>query len=113
MKTLNYFINYRYLHQISLAYTWMYLLFLHFNINDIYIIWLHQTLALKLVGLAFEINGSQFKIAIDAKRVSVSKMNIGDSDNTDTPEPSAADIIAYAYYFIGLHRGKRYVCKGY
>lgn len=70
--------------------------------KDIYIIWLHQTLALKLVGLAFEINAVQIKT--DTKGVSVSKLTIGDSDTT-TPEPTAADIIAYSYYFIGLHRG--------
>ncbi|CAH0715512.1 unnamed protein product, partial [Brenthis ino] len=91
---------------MSLAYTWIHLLYLHLNIKDIYIIWLHQTLALKLVGLAFEINAVQIKV--DAK--GVSKLTIGDSD-TMTPEPTAADIIAYSYYFIGLHRGPYYRWK--
>ena len=62
------------------------------------------------MGLAFEINGSQFKVAIDTKRVSLSKINIGDTENS-TPEPSAADIIAYAFYFIGLHRGTQTMFK--
>ncbi|XP_050350473.1 lysophospholipid acyltransferase 7-like isoform X2 [Nymphalis io] len=98
----------RYLHQISLAFTWIYLLYLHLNVTNIYIIWLNQTLALKLVGLAFEMNAVQ--IRTDAKGISVSKINIRDVDSIP-PEPSAADIIAYSYYFIGLHRGPYYRWK--
>ncbi|XP_045448229.1 lysophospholipid acyltransferase 7-like, partial [Melitaea cinxia] len=98
----------RYLHQISLAFTWMYLIYLHINVTNIYVIWLHQTLALKLVGLSFEMNAVQIKT--DAKGISVSKMNIGDIDNVP-PEPTAADIIAYSYHYVGLHRGPYYRWK--
>ncbi|XP_045773317.1 lysophospholipid acyltransferase 7-like [Maniola jurtina] len=94
----------RYMNQISLVFTWMYLWYMHLNVTNIYVIWLHQTLALKLVGLAFEMCAVQ--VTSDGKAVGVSK-------NTDsiTPEPTAMDIMSYAYFFIGLHRGPYYRWK--
>lgn len=58
-------------------------------------------MALKLVGLAFEMNAVHVKAE---GKSPVSKINLRDMDNTP-PDPSAADIIAYAFYFIGIHRG--------
>ncbi|XP_045516667.1 lysophospholipid acyltransferase 7-like [Pieris brassicae] len=98
----------RYLHQISLAYTWMYLFYLHYYLPPNYVIWIYQTLALRLVGLAFEIH-----LAHRAKgetRVSVTRVTIGDSDLI-TNDPSAVDIITYTYFFIGLHKGPYYRWK--
>lgn len=86
---------------LSLVFTWMYLWYMHLNVTNIYVIWLHQTLALKLVGLAFEMSAVHLKS--EGKVVAVSKMNITDNS---PPEPTATDIISYAYFFIGLHRGK-------
>ncbi|XP_039753349.1 lysophospholipid acyltransferase 7-like [Pararge aegeria] len=95
----------RYLNQISFAFTWMYLWYMHLNITNMYVICLHQTLALKLVGLAFEMSAVQ--IRSDAKGVGVSKSN----DTDILSEPTATDIISYAYFFIGLHRGPYYRWK--
>ncbi|CAG4971840.1 unnamed protein product [Colias eurytheme] len=98
----------RYLHQVSMAYTWLYMFYLHQNAVNDYVLWVHQTLALRLVGLAFELNMAQ-KIKSEP-RVSMTKMNMGDNDVLST-DPSAVDIITYAYYFIGLHRGPYYRWK--
>ncbi|XP_032517578.2 lysophospholipid acyltransferase 7-like [Danaus plexippus] len=97
----------RYLHQISMAYTWLYLLYLHSYVINDYVIWIHQSMALKLVGLAFEMNAVHVKAE---GKSPVSKINLRDMDNTP-PDPSAADIIAYAFYFIGIHRGPYYRYK--
>ncbi|CAK1551110.1 unnamed protein product [Leptosia nina] len=98
----------RYVHQISLAYTWMYLLYVHIYVLDIYVIWIHQALALRLVGLAFEIFVAQR--AKTEGRVSLTRMTIGENDLL-TVDPSAIDIITYAYFFIGLHKGPYYRWK--
>lgn len=144
------FFVFSYMHHLSLAYTWMYLVYLRYNIDStIYVLWLHQTMALRLVGLAFELCTPERGIArpsasnkvpglktinlsiksekpssntLPSKesnpkgqqsssektgstgKSSFSKMTVGDH-NAVSIEPSAIDIIAYAYYFIGLHKG--------
>lgn len=83
----------------------MYLFYIHLDISSTYVIWLYQILALRLVGLAFEIR------AVD-KPKSESKAaasSMADTSNT-VMEPTAIDIISYAYYFIGLHKGKENLC---
>ncbi|XP_023946394.2 lysophospholipid acyltransferase 7-like [Bicyclus anynana] len=95
----------RFMHQLSFTFTWMLLCYVHLNITNIYVIWLHQTLALKLVGLAFEMCAAQMRS--DTKSVGASKAN----DTDTTPEPTAIDIISYAYFFIGLHKGPYYRWK--
>lgn len=137
------------MHHLSLAYTWMYLIYLRYNIDStIYVFWLHQTMALRLVGLAFELctpekgnrptvtskvpstknvnlsiksekpssntlpskesnpkgqQSSSDKMVSGSGKSSLPK-TVGDH-NSVSIEPSAIDIIAYAYYFIGLHKG--------
>ncbi|KAJ0176596.1 hypothetical protein K1T71_007775 [Dendrolimus kikuchii] len=97
----------RYLHQMSLAFTWIYLFYIHLNLTGTYIIWIHQMLALRLVGLAFEMRALE-KPKFEPKAASTS--TVVAADNT-MMEPTAVDIISYAYYFIGLHKGPYYRWK--
>ncbi|XP_072949276.1 lysophospholipid acyltransferase 7-like isoform X1 [Epargyreus clarus] len=98
----------RYVHQMSLAYTWLYLSYLHWSLQkNCYIIWLHQTLALRLVGLAFEISTYQ-RLKVDPG-MSTIKPNM-DNECLST-DPSAGDIISYAFYFTGIHKGPYYRWK--
>ncbi|CAH0585680.1 unnamed protein product [Chrysodeixis includens] len=138
----------RYMHHMSLAYTWIYLVYLRWNIDStVYVLWLHQTISLRLVGLAFELcapekgsrpsssskvpsfrntnlsiksdhskdahpktqQSSSEKTVTGAGKHSIPKMT-GDY-NSGSSEPSAIEIIAYAYYFIGLHKGPYYRWK--
>ncbi|XP_068633712.1 lysophospholipid acyltransferase 7-like [Battus philenor] len=92
----------RYVHQISLAFTWTYLLYLHFHFpSHSYMISVFQILALRLVGLACELN------VVDKP-----KNNYRDASanaDKDVPAmPEAVDILSYAYFFIGLHKGPYY-----
>ncbi|XP_063826066.1 lysophospholipid acyltransferase 7-like isoform X2 [Ostrinia nubilalis] len=99
----------RYVHQISMVYTWTYLLYLHFNLScSVYVKWLHQTLALRLVGLAFEMSSLEKTGA--SRSMSSIRLPMGDSD-IPLVEPTAVDIIAYTYFFIGLHKGPYYRWK--
>ncbi|XP_047029773.1 lysophospholipid acyltransferase 7-like [Helicoverpa zea] len=133
----------QYIHHLSLAYTWLYLIYMNFNLNITNnVLWIHQAVALRLVGLAFEINlaekakrqsppkmpvvsnNSVPKINDVANKVSTqpaqstnggakssaNKFTLSDMGFVPT-EPSAVDIIAYAYYFIGLHKGPYYRWK--
>ncbi|KAM3965091.1 lysophospholipid acyltransferase 7 [Aphomia sociella] len=101
----------RYVHQMSMVYTWTYLLYMHFNLtcNTKYETWLYQAIALRLVGLAFEVNIAD-KSKVFQRGLPSSKFLIGDSDNVSS-EPTAVDIIAYSYFFIGLHKGPYYRWK--
>ncbi|KAL0883113.1 hypothetical protein ABMA27_016572 [Loxostege sticticalis] len=98
----------RYVHQLSMVYTWTYLLYMHFNlVSSVYVKWLHQTMALRLVGLAFELSSVE---KIHSSSMSSLKLPIGDSD-VPPVEPSAVDIISYTCFFIGLHKGPYYKWK--
>ncbi|XP_052753456.1 lysophospholipid acyltransferase 7-like isoform X2 [Galleria mellonella] len=100
----------RFVHQISIAYTWTYLLYLHFNLTSTkYVLWIHQTMALRLVGLAFEVNMAD-RSKMFQRGLSSSKMPIDDSNGLSS-EPSILDIVAYSYFFIGLHKGPYYRWK--
>lgn len=77
-------------------------------------------MALRLVGLAFEVNSEQGPVqgpipgtsqqpstshtSAVKLTTSVSKQS---EDHGKPVEPSAVDIISYSYFFIGLHKGKR------
>uniref|UniRef100_A0A2A4IYZ5 Lysophospholipid acyltransferase 7 n=1 Tax=Heliothis virescens TaxID=7102 RepID=A0A2A4IYZ5_HELVI len=133
----------QYIHHLSLAYTWLYLIYLNFNLDVTNnVLWIHQAVALRLVGLAFEINMAEKarrqpppKVATIANnsipnidevanklsnqaaqhatsvaKNSANKFTLSDMGFVPT-EPSAVDIIAYAYYFIGLHKGPYYRWK--
>lgn len=93
-----------------MAYVWTYLLYLHYTIASYqYVIWLHQIIALRLVGLAFEVNNAD-KVKPGVKNIPVKtapKDNVGDIAEL-SQLPSAPDIIAYSFYFIGLHKGGIY-----
>uniref|UniRef100_A0A2H1V1D5 Lysophospholipid acyltransferase 7 n=1 Tax=Spodoptera frugiperda TaxID=7108 RepID=A0A2H1V1D5_SPOFR len=125
--------NKLYIHHLSIAYTWLYLIYITFNIDiSHYVLWVHQAIALRLVGLAFEITlaekakrqpiaGSQASKASKyskesdlysdgTSKSSTHRLNVGDLAYVPT-EPSAVDIISYAYYFIGLHKGPYYRWK--
>lgn len=72
-------------------------------------IWLHQTIALRLVGLAFEVHitsKSKLKGAkgVEMKGSVTSRPSLQELE-TLTSNPTAVDIITYAYFFIGLHKG--------
>ncbi|XP_075978117.1 membrane-bound acylglycerophosphatidylinositol O-acyltransferase frj-like isoform X2 [Anticarsia gemmatalis] len=104
----------RYVHQLSLAYTWTYLSYLSFNVKREgwpYDHWIHQTIALRLVGLAFEIYMVD-KAKNETSKASPSKLTLGDPENM-VEDPTALEIISYAYYFIGLHKGPYYRWKIY
>ncbi|CAK1580311.1 unnamed protein product [Parnassius mnemosyne] len=97
----------RYVHQISLGYTWTYLLYLHFNLPpNPYILHIFQTIALRLVGLACELCISD-KPRVNYREVTMDKTTDGEIATV----PDAVDILSYAYYFIGLHRGPYYRWK--
>ncbi|CAH0691875.1 unnamed protein product [Spodoptera exigua] len=94
-----------------------------------YVMWVHQAIALRLVGLAFEITLAEktrrqpptAKGAQASKAIKLSKEPDVNSDVAskgsnhrlnDLPlmtDPTAIDIISYAYYFIGLHKDYRYL----
>ncbi|RVE41353.1 hypothetical protein evm_014000 [Chilo suppressalis] len=95
----------RYVHQMSMLYTWTYLLYLHCNALPLYVMWMHQTMALRLVGLAFEVNSL---VKNNNSTVPSSTVRFADDANALTAVPNAVDIIAYSYYFIGLHKGPYY-----
>ncbi|KAJ2949136.1 hypothetical protein O0L34_g6077 [Tuta absoluta] len=100
--------NYR--HQLNVAYTWIYLIYMNCNAHmTVYIMWLHQTIALRLVGLAIELHIS------DRDRNNVEKNKDEDKSNVSTipvtSDPTAVDIVSYAFFFIGLHNGPYYRWK--
>ncbi|KAJ8731320.1 hypothetical protein PYW07_004484 [Mythimna separata] len=139
--------NKKYIHHLSFAYTWLYLLYMNCNTDvttNYYILWIHQVIALRLVGLAFEVSTaekwkSNAKLKADSKPLlkptpqpqdttDTSNQNILSTNKTLTSassmvrfssvdltyppyEPSAAEVISYAYYYIGLHRGPYYRWK--
>ncbi|VVC89225.1 unnamed protein product [Leptidea sinapis] len=91
----------RYMHQLCLTFTWIFLIYLHFNTYTKYALWIYQAMALRLVGLAFEMHHAQLAKSDQTK--SNSRLNMGDFDFL-TKDPSAVEIITYAYFFIGLHK---------
>ncbi|XP_004932164.3 lysophospholipid acyltransferase 7 isoform X1 [Bombyx mori] len=98
----------RYVHQMSLGFTWLDLLYIHCNVDDaVYAIWVHQTIALRLVGLAFELNSADMTKLEQKPGPSSVKINIADVDSIHV-EPYAVDIIAYAFFFVGLHKDSYY-----
>ncbi|KAH9644907.1 hypothetical protein HF086_007995 [Spodoptera exigua] len=124
--------NKLYIHHLSIAYTWLYLIYMTYNIDfTYYVMWVHQAIALRLVGLAFEITLAEktrrqpptAKGAQASKAIKLSKEPDVNSDVAskgsnhrlnDLPlmtDPTAIDIISYAYYFIGLHKGPYYRWK--
>ncbi|KAJ8722113.1 hypothetical protein PYW08_004515 [Mythimna loreyi] len=64
--------NRRYIHQLSFAYTWLYLMYMNYNmdVTTNYVLWIHQVIALRLVGLAFEITMSE-KVKLYSQRHSL------------------------------------------
>ncbi|XP_049873463.1 lysophospholipid acyltransferase 7-like [Pectinophora gossypiella] len=96
----------RYIHQMSLAYTWIYLIYLHVTLRSVYAIWMHQTIALRLVGLAFEVYmaAKPQKNKPTSSKQSMEKYT-GIEPDVSSVDPSAVDIITYSYFFVGLHRG--------
>jgi hypothetical protein len=99
-QKVNKFLIFSYVHKMSMLYTWTYLMYLHIYVSSAYSLWIVQTMALRLVGLAFEVN-STLK---STKSLNSLRAPMGDNVG-DQLEPSAVDIIAYSYFFIGLHRG--------
>ncbi|XP_041979531.1 lysophospholipid acyltransferase 7-like isoform X2 [Aricia agestis] len=97
------------IHLLSLLYTWSHLLYLHYQVPDIYIIWLHQMQALKLVGLAFEINANTI---YSRAKENVIYFRI-DANEPICEAPSTSDIVAYSFCFIGLHKGPYFRWKIY
>lgn len=110
-------------------------MYMHYNMDltTNYVLWIHQVIALRLVGLACEVTlaeKSKRKILADSilamareremvnrisnlklpskSDVTLEKPANGDL-TTELEEPSAAEIISYAYYFIGLHKGTSYI----
>ncbi|KOB72502.1 putative leukocyte receptor cluster lrc 4 [Operophtera brumata] len=79
----------RYVHQISLGWTWLYLLYMHIRlVNAVYVVWLNQNIALRLVGMAFEMHGA---VTQTTNRPSTSATSTGVNDR-DVFNPSALDI---------------------
>lgn len=101
---------YSYLHHLSLSYTWTYLAYMHIieQYHGLpYIMWIHQAIALRLVGMAFEITlNERIKNETHEQKNQSSKSLFDDLENSIPEEPKAIEIIAYAYFFIGLHKGK-------
>lgn len=98
-NNLNTMIVSSYVHQFSLAFSWIYLMYMHYHAEcSEYVIWLHQTLALRLVGLAFELH------ITDRTKT---ELNTGAPNDQEVVnlKPPTSDIISYAYYFIGIHKG--------
>lgn len=88
---------------MSLAWTWLYLLYLHIHlVNADYVIWIHQTIALRLVGMAFEMHSGDTKPKASSS-VKINNSN-GDTDH-DVGKPSVLEIVTYSFFFIGLHKG--------
>ncbi|XP_013194396.2 lysophospholipid acyltransferase 7 [Amyelois transitella] len=101
----------RYVHQLSLAYTWTYLFYLYYNVvTTQYVLWLNQAMALKLVGLAFEVNHHDKATNPNRQTLSSAKLSVGDNE-VITSEPTAIDIITYTFFFIGIHKGPYYRWK--
>ncbi|XP_045536646.1 lysophospholipid acyltransferase 7 [Papilio machaon] len=91
----------RYVHQISLAYSWTYLLYIHHNVpSHSYMIGIFQIIALRLVGLACELSIPE-KPRSNYRETTPNEAEV-------MPVPEAVDILAYAYYFIGIHKGTYY-----
>ncbi|XP_047991567.1 lysophospholipid acyltransferase 7 [Leguminivora glycinivorella] len=98
----------RYVHKISLFFTWMFLLHLYFNVGCTkYSGWLFQTMALRLVGLAFEI---YIFDQIPSKPEPKNAPKVPTTDERIT-QLTAADIVMYAYFFIGIHKGPYYTWR--
>ncbi|XP_063624112.1 lysophospholipid acyltransferase 7-like [Cydia splendana] len=102
----------RFVHKMSLLFTWMFLLYLYFYVGCTkYAGWLFQTLSLRLVGLAFEIylydqtiiNKTENKS--DPHKVPASLLD------EKVTQLTAADIATYAFFFIGIHRGPYFTWK--
>ncbi|XP_063383481.1 lysophospholipid acyltransferase 7-like [Cydia fagiglandana] len=102
----------RFVHKMSLSFTWMFLLYLYFHVGCTkYAGWLFQTLSLRLVGLAFEIylydqttsNKTETKSA--PHKVPASLLD------EKVTQLTAADIATYAFFFIGIHKGPYYTWK--
>ncbi|CAB3222007.1 unnamed protein product [Arctia plantaginis] len=105
----------RYLHHISLSYTWTYLAYMHIieKYQSLpYILWVHQAIALRLVGMAFEISlNERIKNEAQEQKNQSSKPTVDNVENSIPEDPKAIEIIAYAYFFIGLHKGPYYRWK--
>ncbi|KPI94376.1 Lysophospholipid acyltransferase 7 [Papilio xuthus] len=87
----------RYVHQISLAYSWTYLLYVHHNVpSHSYMIGIFQIIALRLVGLACELSIAE-KPRLNYRETTPNEAEV-------MPVPEAVDMLAYAYYFIGIHK---------
>ncbi|XP_053610083.1 lysophospholipid acyltransferase 7-like [Plodia interpunctella] len=101
----------RYVHHLSMAYTWTYLIYMYYYAaTSQYVIWLHQAMALKLVGLAFEINNHDKRTNPNRPPMPNNTMTSGDNQ-VMTTEPTAVDIITYSFFFIGIHKGPYYRWK--
>ncbi|XP_061716162.1 lysophospholipid acyltransferase 7-like [Cydia pomonella] len=101
----------RYVHKMSLSFTWMFLLYLYFHVGCTkYAGWLFQTLSLRLVGLAFEINIYDQSTSKTETKTAPHKVPASLPDERVT-QLSAADIATYAYFFIGIHKGPYYTWK--
>lgn len=95
------------MHLVSLAYTWTHLFFLHCNLSHAeHVIIIHQNIALRLVGIAFEVYKARRERSTSAQSVEITESN----DETML-EVTAADVFSYAFCFIGLHKGKKQLVK--
>lgn len=104
------------MHQFSFIFTWAYLTYLHlYAIQSLYTKWVLQTVALRVVGLAFEMNRLQgqnrFQMPYAQStatlfRENEAKMRWGiERFEVVNVEPTAVDMMCYAFYFIGIHKG--------
>lgn len=100
--------------------TWAYLTYLHiYVIQSLYTKWVCQIVALRVVGLAFEVQRLQrlnrFQVPYTASTATLYRENeVQMRWGFEPPEviniePTAVDMISYAFYFIGIHKGSTYL----